>query len=143
MTAAGDQPPSEFLRRSLWRIRTTPERRSTAAVVTFVIILGLGAAIVWGAIAALGWLGAPGWVAALPWLMPTIGAIVWALGRPTPAILSDDDDDSWVGYSIRLVMIGSEEPRPRPVRAVLAMVFGAPVVSALTLFFLIELTGLV
>jgi hypothetical protein len=143
MTAAGDQPPSEFLRRSLWRIRTTPERRSAAAGVTFIILLGVGAAIIWAAFAALSWLGAHGWVAALPWLVPTIGALVWALGRPTPAILSDDDDDSWVGYSIRLVMIGSEAPRPRPVRAFLAMVLGAPVVSALALFFLLELTGLV
>ena len=143
MTAAGDQPPSEFLRRSLWRIRTTPERRSAAAGVTFAIILAVGAAIMWAAFVTLGWVGAPGWVAALVWLAPTAGALVWALGRPTAAILSDDDDDSWVGYSIRLFMIGSEEPRPRPVRAVLAVVFGAPVVSALTLFLLFELTGLV
>lgn len=97
----------------------------------------------WALIAALDWLGAPGWVVALPWLAPTAGAALWALGRPTPAILTDDDDDSWVGYSIRLVMIGSQEPRPRTVRAVLAVLFGAPVVAALTLFFLIELTGLV
>jgi len=143
MTAAGDQRPSEFLRRSLWRIRTAPERRLTAAGVTFIIILGAGVALIWATFAALDWLGAPGWVAALFWLAPTIGALVWALGRPTPAILSDDDDDSWVGYSIRLAMIGSEQPRPRPVRAILAVVFGAPVVSALTLFLLFELTGLV
>lgn len=143
MTAAGDQPPSEFLRRSLWRIRTTPERRSIAVGVTFAIILAVGVAILWAVFAAIGWLGAPDWVAVLAWLAPTAGALVWALGRPVPAILSDDDDDSWVGYAIRIVMIGSEEPRLRPVRAILAVVFGAPVVTALTLFFLFELIGLV
>ena len=74
--------------------------------------------------------------------MPTIGALLWALGRPIPAILTDDDDDSWVGYSIRQVMIGSEEPRLRTVRAVLAVVFGAPIVWALSLFLLVELTGI-
>lgn len=142
MTAAGDQPPSEFLRRSLWRVRTTPGRRSAAAVATFTIILALGATIMWAVIRALGWLGASGWVAALPWLVPTIGALVWTLGRPEPAIVTDDDDDSWAGYAIRFVMVGSELPRPRPARALAAVVFGAAVVWSLSLLFLVELLGL-
>jgi hypothetical protein len=141
VTAAGDQPRSEFLRRSLWRVRTTPGRRSAAAAVTFFIILAVGVAIMWAAFAALGWLGAPGWVAALPWIVPTIGALVWALGRPKPAILSDDDDDSWAGYAVRLVMIGREEPRQRPARVLTAIVLGAPVAWALVLLLLLEMIG--
>lgn len=88
-------------------------------------------------------LGAPGWVTALPWIVPTVAVAVWALGRPVAAVLSDDDDESWSGYSVRLVMIGADVPRGRPARAATATVFGAPLGWALAVLFLIELTGIV
>jgi hypothetical protein len=111
-------------------------------VATFLVVVGVGSAMTWAAIAGLRWLGAPGWVAALPWIAPTVGALAWALGRPTPAILTDDDDDSWAGYAVRFVMIGDGTRRSAPVRAVTTVVVGAPVVWALVVFGLATLVGL-
>jgi hypothetical protein len=142
MTNRRDEPRNEFLRRSLWRIRTTPGRRALAVGITFAVLVALGAGVMILVMAGLGRLDAPGWVVALPWIAPTVGMSVWALARPTPAILSDDDDDSWVGYVIRLVMVGSEQPRQRAARVITGVLFGAPVGWAFAVFVLVELTGI-
>ena len=68
---------------------------------------------------------------------------MWTLTRPTVSGLSDDDDDSWFGYSIRWVLVGELEPRPTPVRVVAAVVFGAPVVWAVLVAGVLTLVGIV
>ena len=129
------------VRRSLWRVRTTPDKRVALATATFAVVIVVGAALMLLPIAGLRAAGAPGWVVALPWIIPTVGAVVWSVVRPTPARLTDDDDDSWVGYSIRLMLVGSEEPRTRPARVVAALLFGAPVAWSLIVFGVLELLG--
>lgn len=134
---------NEFLRRAKWRTRTTPARRNAAAVVTFGVYLAVGLAIVSAIMWVLGAIGAPRWVVALPWLFPTLVVLVWNQRRPGPAIPTDDDDDSWTGYSVRYVLVGAGEPRPRLARLVAALLFGAPVGWAFFVLLLIELAGIV
>lgn len=78
----------------------------------------------------------------MPWLVPTLGATAWAAARPEPAVLSDDDDDSWTGFAIRYVMVGEEELRPAPVRLLAAFVVGAPVVWSLVVLGLLSIAGI-
>jgi hypothetical protein len=111
-------------------------------VITFAVIAAAGTLLMWGMIWLLDRLGAPGWVVALPWVAPTVGALAWTLLRPTPAVATDDDDDSWVGYALRYVMAGEDTPRAAPARVVAAIVLGAPVVWALGMFWLLTLAGL-
>jgi hypothetical protein len=87
--------------------------------------------------------GAPPWLVSLPWWLPTIGAVVWTLGRPAPAEVTDDDDDSWFGHSLRWVLVGELAPRPAIARVVAAIVFGAPVAWALLVIGLLTLLGIV
>lgn len=123
-------------------MRTTPGRRALGVGITFALLVTFGAGVLILVMAGLRRLDAPGWVVALPWIAPTVGMSVWSLARPTPAVMSDDDDDSWVGYVIRLVMVGSERPRQRAVRLITAVLFGAPLGWAFAVFLLIELTGI-
>lgn len=134
---------SEFIRGPKWRTRADPKRRHLAASVTFGVILAFGAAATWACIGLLGALGAPGWIAAMPWIVPTVGTVVWTLVRPRIAGLTDDDDDSWFGYSIRWVLVGELEPRSAPARVVAAVLFGAPVAWALLVLGLLTIIGLV
>jgi hypothetical protein len=90
----------------------------------------------------LGLLGAPTWLTVLPWVLPTGGALLWAAIRPTPAVATDDDDDSWIGFAIRLVMFGEDEPRALPARLVAALLLGAPVAWALGVFGGLSIVGL-
>lgn len=90
----------------------------------------------------LSWLGAPTPVAILPWAVPTAAVVGWALIRPSPAVATDDDDDSWPGFAIEFVLIGETAPRGAIVRVVAAAVFGAPVVWTLLVFGLSTLAGL-
>lgn len=136
-----DPEHNEFLRRSLWRVRTSPDKRVALAIVTFAVVVMIGLVLMLLPMAGLRAAGAPDWLVALPWVIPTAGAVVWSVARPTPARLTDDDDDSWVGYSIRLMLVGSEEPRTRPARVVTTLLFGAPVVWSLVVFGLLELFG--
>jgi hypothetical protein len=87
-------------------------------------------------------LGTPTWLAALAWIVPTSGALVWTVLRPTAAVVTDDDDDSWAGYAIRYVMVGENAPRGTPVRVLAALAFGAPVIWALLVFGVSTLVGL-
>jgi hypothetical protein len=133
---------SEFLRGPKWRTRTTARRRSVAAGATFAVIVAFGAAIMIAVMWLLDRLGAPGSIVAVPWIVPTVAVGVWAQGRPGPAVLSDDDDESWSGYAIRSAMVGRDEARARPARIVTTAIFGAPLGWALAVLFLIELTGI-
>ena len=109
---------------------------------TFTLIVVLG--VVVGALVSIGLrsLGAPTWVVALPWIAPVAGTLIWTLRSPAPAVLSDDDDESWSGYAIRFVMVGPDEPRPPAIRVLAALVFGAPIVWAFVVLTALELTGI-
>lgn len=104
------------------------------------VISGLGVLI--GLTWLLSLIGAPAWLVLLPWLVPAVGTAAWALVRPRPAIATDDDDDSWVGYAVQFVLVGEDEPRAAPARFLAGLVFGAPVVWSLTVFGLSTLAGL-
>jgi hypothetical protein len=136
------EPSSEFIRGPKWRTRTSPTRRHQAAALTFAVVVAVGLAAMLGCVWLLSWADAPGWVVTIPWWLPTIGTLVWTLAHPTVSGLTDDDDDSWFGYTIRWVLVGELEPRPAPVRAIAAIVFGAPVVWSLLLSGLLTLTGI-
>ena len=136
------EPPSEFIRGPKWRTRTSPARRHRAAAITFAIVTVVGVAMMLGGMWLLAWAGAPEWGLTLLWFVPTVGVLVWTLLRPTVAGLTDDDDDSWFGYSIRWVLVGELEPRQAPTRMVTATLFGAPVVWALLLGGLLTITGI-
>lgn len=142
MVSEGRSTKNEFLRGPKWRTRTSPGRRHRAAALTFGMILLVGLGVMWLASWSIGWLGVPTWIVLLPWLLPTAGAIVWTLARPMVAEVSDDDDDSWFGYSIRWALVGELDPRPAPARVVAALLFGAPVAWAIGVSGLLTLTGL-
>ena len=137
-----DHQPSEFIRGPKWRTRTTPASRHRAAGATFAVIVAVGAATMIGAMWILTRIGAPGWIVATPWWLPTAGVLAWTLLRPTVSGLSDDDDDSWFGYSIRWALVGERTARPAPVRVVAAVLTGAPVVWAILVSGLLTLTGI-
>lgn len=132
---------NEFLRRSLWRVRTTTPRRAVAAAITFLLVASIGFAVMLGLVVGLRWVGAPTWILLLPWLLPTVGAVVWTVVRPVPAVVTDEDDDSWIGYSMRLVLFGADRAQAFPVRIVAAVLFGAPIVWAFFVLTLLELLG--
>ncbi len=108
----------------------------------FVPIVVVGAAIMFLVILLLDRFGAPGWLTIMPWWLPTIAALAWTLRRPAPAVVSNDDDDSWAGYVIRYVLVGEGEQRETPLRAIAAAVFGAPVAWSLVVFGVLVLIGL-
>ena len=137
------EPASGLIRGPKWRTRTTPERRHRAAALTFVIIVAAGLMTMAGGLWLLDRVGAPPWLVAMPWWLPTLATLVWTLTRPMVSGLTDDDDDSWLGYSIRWVLVGELEPRPAPVRVVAALVFGAPVVWAVLVAGVLTLVGIV
>mgnify|MGYP003134626896 CR=1 FL=1 len=137
-----DERRNEFIRGPKWRTRTSPERRRRAALVTFVIIVATGGVILGGVLWVLTWLGAPTWLAVLPWLVPTVLTVGWALGRPRPAVATDDDDDGWTTFSIQYVLVGEDTARPAPARLVASTLFGAPVIWSLLVFGLSTLVGL-
>lgn len=134
---------SEFVRGPKWRTRASPPRRHRAAALTFSLVVATGVAVITGSAWLLAWAGAPVWLVMLPWWLPTFATVAWTLVRPTVSGLSDDDDDSWFGYSIRWALVGEREPRPATVRVVTAVLFGAPVAWAILVGAILTLTGLI
>ena len=134
---------SEWIRGPKWRTRASATQRARAALLTFVVIAGTGTVLLGGVMVLLAWIGAPTWLVVTPWLVPTVVAIGWALGRPRPAVATDDDDDSWTAFAIQYVVVGEDEPRRAPARAFAALLFGAPVMWSLWVFGLSVLVGLV
>ncbi len=133
---------NEFIRGPKWRTRTTPARRARAAVITFALVVACGASVMGGTIWLLVWAGAPAWLPWSLWIAPTVGMLAWSLLRPRSAAASDDDDDAWTTFAIQFVLVGEGSPRPAPVRAIAAVLFGAPVIWSLTVFGLSTLAGL-
>ena len=132
----------DLIRGPKWRTKTTPERRARAAVTTFAVLEIVGLFVMVLTIWLLDLAGAPWWLVTLPWWLPTAAAVVWTLVRPTPAVATDDDDDSWTTYSVCHVLVGEGFPRPAPLRVVAAVLFGAPIAWALGLFGLLAAMGL-
>ena len=132
---------NDLIRGPKWRTRTAPQHRALAAVVTFAVVVVIGLFVLVLATWLLDRLGAPWWLTTLPWWLPTIGAVVWTLTRPAPAVATDDDD-SWTTYSVCHVLVGEDSPRPAALRVIAAVLFGAPVVWALGLFGLLAAVGL-
>jgi hypothetical protein len=134
--------PNEFLRGPKWRTRTTARRRHRAAAATFGAIVMVGLVPLCGSGWVLDRLGAPLWLVTAAWWVPMVGVAAWTLGWPTPAAVTDDDDDSWPGYSIRWALVGEDEARPVPVRLTAVAVFGAPVGWSVALSGIATVTGL-
>ena len=120
-------PDDDLIRGPKWRTRTTADRRSLAAIVTFVIIVGFGALPLALAIWLLDRMGAPILLTTMPWWLPTACVVAWTLVRPSPAVATDDDDDAWPAYAIRYVLVGDTTPGATVVRVLAAVVFGGPV----------------
>lgn len=142
MSAMSAEPADEFVRGPKWRTRTTPRRRHLAAAVTLGVIVIVGVVAMWACAWSLAWLGATGSVLTLVWAVPTACVVLWTLVRPTVAELTDDDDDSWFGYTIRWALVGEIDCRPAPVRVLVAVVLGAPVGWALVVFALLTVSGI-
>jgi hypothetical protein len=133
---------NDMIMRPAWRSRTTARRRAVAAGLTSVLIGVLGAGLMWVVVYVLGALGAPGWLVWAPWWAPTLAALVWALRRPKPGEVTEDGADSWLILSIRTVMVGVDTPRPRPFRAVTAVLFGAVFAWGLVVVTILTLAGI-
>ena len=143
MTGGMSRPDrDDLVRGPKWRTRTTARRRHLAAAATVFVIVVIGWSITWAAIWCLERTGAPLWVTTAPWWLPTVVVLGWSMLRPTPAAVTDDDDDTWPGYSIRWAMVGEIEPRRRSVRAVLAIGIGAPVGWLVIAVGILTITGL-
>lgn len=109
---------------------------------TFALVAVVGAAAMVGAMALLALIGAPWWLVAGPWYVPTVAVGIWTVFRARPASVSDDDD-SWSGYAVRLVMVGEDTANPTATRAFAALVLGGPVGWAIGVLLILELLGLV
>lgn len=137
------EPSSDLIRGPKWRTRTTSTHRHLAAALTFVIIVAGGLATMAGCMWVLDRVGAHRWLVLMPWWLPTAAALVWTLRHPSVAEVTDDDDDSWFGYSIRWVLVGELERRPTPVRVLAALAFGAPAAWAILVLGVLALVGIV
>lgn len=109
--------------------------------VTFALIIVIGWGVLAGVILVLDRLEVPTVWRHATWIVPTVGAVAWALRRPDPATASEDEEQPWSDYAVRAVMIGVEQPRPAVQRAVAGIVFGAPLVVYLTITVILEALG--
>lgn len=131
-----------MIMRPAWRSRTTPGRRAVAAGLTCALIGALGLGLLWLVVRVLQWLDAPGWLVWAPWWLPTAAAVVWALRHPKPAEVTEDGADSWLIMSMRTVMVGVGEARPRPLRAATGVAFGAAFAWGLVVVAILTLAGI-
>jgi hypothetical protein len=131
-----------MIMRPAWRSRTTPRQRTLAVSATFLLVAGVGLGVMALVIAALDKVGAPGAVTASPWYLPTAGALAWSMHRPRPGVVTEDGADSWLIFSIRATMVGVGAARPRPLRAIAAVAFGAPVAWGLIVVGALVLLGI-
>lgn len=133
---------NEFLPRPAWRTRVSPSARWAGVAVTFLAIVAIGWAVLALLIVLLDYADVPMWLEHAVWIVPTIGAVIWTLLKPSPATASEDEAQPWSDYAVRAVMIGVEEARPVPARVVTAILFGAPLVVYLTITLILEAAGL-
>ena len=124
-----------------WRTRAAAGPRWLAVGVTFALIVALGWGVLAVVLVALDRIGVPGTWRHVVWVVPTVGAVIWALWRPQPATASEDEQQPWSDYAVRAVMIGVERPRPAAGRAVTGILFGAPLVVYLVITVVLEALG--
>lgn len=134
-------PRSEFLPKPRWRTRAGTRSVAIAITITFAAIVVLGWAVLAAVIFALDKLGVPGTWRHAVWIVPTLGALAWALRSPDPATASDQEEQPWSDYAVRAVMVGVDTPRPLAQRAITGVLFGAPLVVYLTLTVILEALG--
>ena len=108
-----------------------------------VLVVGVGLVTMWSLMWLLARLGVPGGVLVTVWALPTVAVTLWTVVRPTPADLTDDDDDSWFGYATRWLLVGELVRRPAPVRIAVAVVLGAPLGWAIALGVVLTLLGVI
>ena len=135
------QPRNEFLPKPRWRTRAGKRAVTTAIGVTFATIVASGWAVLALLIVALDQLGVPGEWRHAVWIVPTLGALAWAVWRPDPATASEDEQQPWSDYAVRAVMVGVEQRRSVAPRAATALLFGAPLVVYLTITVILEALG--
>jgi hypothetical protein len=135
---------NEFIAGPRWRYGLEPTRRRQLAVLTFALLVVIGATLMAAAWWVLSW-GVPSSATViLVWLAPTLGVLAWVVTRPSPAETHDtNDDQTWPGFAIRYVLVGEDSPRPLPQRVVAAIVFGAPTGWCLLLAGFVSILGLV
>ena len=135
--------PDRMIASPRWRYRVSPERRHRRAILTFAVIVAIGAAVMAGLWWIAGAAGAPGVIQALVWLVPTAAVLVWTVTAPRVAESTDHNDtQTWPGFTIRYGLVGEDQARPVPARIACAVVFGAPVGWALVVIGLLGLLGL-
>lgn len=132
---------NEFLPGPRWRTRAGKPALVLAIGLTFTVIVAIGWAVLAAVIVGLDRLGVPAVWRHATWIVPTVGALVWALRRPDPATASEDEQQPWSDYAVRAVMVGIDEPRPAAQRAITGLVFGAPLVVYLTVTVILEALG--
>jgi hypothetical protein len=132
---------SEFIRGPRWRVEASPSRLRTASLITFAIVFVVGLLAMSLAMVVLGVVGASGWLVLAPWWLPTLGVLVWTVLRARPAVAADDDE-AWITYAVKFVLVGPNEPRPTPVRVIVAVLVGGPTAWALMVVWILALLGL-
>jgi len=132
---------SEWLPKPRWRTRASRPSLWAAVAVTFAAIVAVGWAVLLLVMLLIDYADLPGWLIHAAWIVPTLGTLVWALLRPSPATASEDEAQPWSDYAVRAVMIGVDEPRPMAARVVTGIVFGAPLVVYLTITVVLEAIG--
>ncbi len=132
---------SEFIRGPRWRVEASPGRLRTASLMTFAIVFVVGLVAMSLMMLLLTVVGAAGWLVAAPWWLATLGVLAWTLLRARPAVATDDDE-AWITYAVKFVLVGPSEPRPAPVRVVVAVVVGGPTGWALMVVWILALLGL-
>jgi hypothetical protein len=141
VTLPGIEQRDEMIMRSAWRSRTTPGRLEVTTTVTTLVVAAVGFGLMSLAMAVLDAVGAPSLVRAAPWYLPTTAALVWALRRPEPAVVSEDGADSWLVFSLRATMVGVGTARGRPARVIAAVLLGALIAWGLLLVGVLALAG--
>lgn len=105
------------------------------------MIVAVGWAVLWLVIVLIDYADLPGWLVHAAWIVPTLGTLVWAVLRPSPATASEDEEQPWSDYAVRAVMVGVGEPRPVATRVVTGIAFGAALVVYLLITVALEAIG--
>ena len=141
-----DDPLSEdsgLVRGPRWRATVPRGARRSAAATSFLAIVAVGVTLLVGLWWIGAWLSAPSWVMVSVWSVPTVIVAMWTTVRAGAARVDGDDDDSWLGFTVRWALIGETNPRPLAARLALAIAFGAPVAWSVVLAVILTAAGVV
>lgn len=132
---------NEFIRGPRWRVEASPGRLRSASLLTFAIVFVVGVVAMSLTMLLLATVDAPGWLVIAPWWLATLGVLGWTIARARPAVATDDDE-AWVTYAVKWVLVGPNEPRPVPARVIIAVLVGGPTSWALLVVWILALLGL-